>query len=129
MYIFSFLSFLLFAYISYKYLKGRLEKEYIFFLTGIAFALIVATEVQYIYNKKQESVPTLTFTVKDKTISTYCYSSKINSCSDSYILILETDNNYFFKQEFNVDTYYKFNVGDRISYQPKYELYEELKDK
>lgn len=63
------------------------------------------------YNKE------ITVKVIDKYLGESC-SSKGRNCSRTYMFVLETEKGYKFESSFNVDSYYRFNVGNKITYTP-----------
>lgn len=54
----------------------------------------------------------------DKYIVEGC-NSKGKFCSRTYTFVLETEKGYKYETTFNIDTYYKYNVGDYMMYAPK----------
>lgn len=105
------------------YIKNDDIPYYLFCLFGI----VLAIELSLVMDEERKSIPVMTFTIVDKKQSISCATSYVDSCKDTYILILKTNTGYIFSQEFTPDSYYKFNVGDSISYKPNVEVYRNLR--
>lgn len=93
----------------------------------LAFSLL--WDLALLQHNNEQSIPVMTFTVVDKRHSVHCPTPEVDSCKDAYNLILKTDKGYIFSQMFTPNTYYKFNIGDKISYKPDYSVYLEINGK
>lgn len=107
--------------------KLKVENSICYILFLLAFSL--QSDLYNLQQKDEQSVSVMTFTIVDKKQSTHCTTSYVDSCKDAYNLILKTDNGYIFSQMFTPNTYYRFNIGDKISSKPDYSVYSEITNK
>lgn len=84
------------------------------FFSSLAFMFSL---VHYKHTKCKELLKEVNVTVIEKYIGESC-SNKGRSCSREYMFVLKTDKGYLYEKSFNVDTYHRFNPGDKISYSP-----------
>lgn len=126
MFIFSGIVFAIFIVFLILDFFGYIKKDNIVFYLFCLFGIVLITELSLAMEEERKSIPVMTFTIVDKKQSISCTTSYADSCKDAYILILKTNTDYIFSQEFTPNTYYKFNIGDKISYKPDVEVYRTL---
>lgn len=84
------------------------------FLFFISFTSIFVVPPVYECKKYKKEI---TVKVVDKYLGESC-NSKGTGCYREYVFVLETQKGYKYESNFEVDSYYRFNIGDEITYTP-----------
>lgn len=94
-------------------MEGPLFPVYaILFFTSLLSTFIIPPFQQC--NKYSKEI---TVKVVDKYQGESC-NSKGRGCSKEYMFVLETEKGYKYESNFEVDSYYRFNIGDKFTYTP-----------